>query len=340
MERIAQTALHVNNPCFGLEHDRTKPECKRCVLFHLCGKILGDRVALDHLEFELTPSGLYADDNATEIGNLTINRSNVEDLFRRCYYTVFGSRWPESSNLGKDWTKIVENARTAKVSLNTFIATVMAAWKMTHPATPFYVNNLTAESSVAKVDRYSRMLKERYGHDGIDSLGMFTESETPRIEEQMLLSECLTGKWIIGWKMSRDGPAVQSLYRHHELALDPHWLAVEPTYIDTVLRPYLSMESTVNESAAIKAHRERVLSTHSMLKKRKTLARTIFSARSQIMPAALKTVLKGVGHLPENFTHPNVVVKDTIKFWNVLGLAVTHWECLKALRAEPNRLWR
>jgi hypothetical protein len=333
-------ALHSNHPCFGLEHDRSKPECQRCVLFHLCDGVLGSRIALDHLEFELTPPELYANDDASVVGNVLVNRSNVEDLYRRCYYTVFGSRWPESSNLGKEWQKIVKNAVAAKVSLNTFIATVMAAWQLTHPQKPFYTSSLIADSSVEKVGRYSRMLRERYGYDGMDALGLFTDSETPRIEEQMMVSETLAGKWIVGWKMSRDGPAVQSLYKHHELALDPHWLASESTYVNLVLRPYLELESTASESAAIKAHRERVLSTHSMLKKRKTLARTIFSARSQIMPAALKSVLKGVGHLPENFTHPDTVVKDTIKFWNILGLAVTHWECLKGLMAEPNRLWR
>jgi hypothetical protein len=338
MERVAQPALSGKSPCFGLEHDPVSPVCRRCVLFHLCRSALGNHVPLTDLTFELTPPGLFAKDGLIEIGDVAVNRSNVEDLFRRCYYTVFGSKWPASSNLGQEWPKIVENAKAAEVSLNTYIATVMAAYQITHPRQPFHVNNLTAESSILKVSRYSKMLRQRYGHDGMDALGLFIESETPQIEQQLLLSETIAGKWIIGWKMTHEGSALQSLYKHQELALDPHWLAIEPTYLETVLKPH--MTSTVNESTAIKAHRERVLSTHSMLKKQKTLARTVFSARSQIMPAAVKSVLRNVGHLPENFTHVNRTVTDALKFWNVLALAVVHWECLKALRAEPNRLWR
>jgi hypothetical protein len=339
MDRIAKNAPHPESPCFGVSHAPSSPECRRCVLFHLCGNQTEHRVTLDQLEFELTPPALFAKDDLVEIDDLAVNRSNVEDLYRRCYYAVFNRKWPESSNLGKDWAKIVQNAKAAGVSLNTFIATVMAAYQLTHPKTPFHINNLTAETSVPKVAKYSKMLKDQYGHDGMDALGLFTHSDTPRIEQQVMLSEILAGRWIVGCKMLRDGPALQSLYRQHELGLDPHWLAIEPTYIEMVLKPHLAVNVNVNESVAIKTHRERVLSTHSMLKKRKSLARTVFSARSQMMPAALKAVLRGVGHLPENFTHPNVVVTDALKFWNVLGLAVTHWECLKALKAEPHRLW-
>ena len=304
----------------------------------MCGGILEHRIPLDRLTFELTPPALFAKDALVEIDDMAVNRTNVEDLYRRCYYSIFAHKWPASSSLGVDWTKIIQNAQTAGVSLNTFIATIMAAHKMTHPQAAFPTNNLTADSSVQKVAKYSKMLRDQYGHDGMDALGMFTDSETPRIEEQILRSETLAGRWIVGCKMLRDGSAVHSLYQHHELALDEHWLASESTYLELVLKPYLS--TSVNESTAIRTHRERVLSTHAMLKKRKTLARTVFSARSQILPAALKAVLKSVGHAPENFTHPNKVVTDSIKFWNILGLAVTHWECVKALQYEPHRLWR
>jgi hypothetical protein len=339
MERIAQPVLHVKSPCFGLEYDRTKPECQRCALFHRCGKVLGGMVPLDQLEFEMTPPPLFAKDVLVDIDDMSVNRSNVEDLYRRCYFTVYGHKWPESSNLGKEWKNIVLNAKAANVSLNTFIGTVLAAYKITHPDAPFYVNNLTAESSVKKVSRYSRLLKERYGHDGIDALGMFTNSEAPRIEEQMLLSETLAGKWIMGCKLTGQTGAMTSLFQRNELKFDPHWLAIEPVYIETVLKPHVE-KPDVHESAVIKAHRERVLSTHSMLKKRKSLARTVFSARSQIMPSALKSVLKSVGHTPENFLHADKPVTNALKFWNVLGLAVQQWECLKALQAEPHRLWR
>lgn len=338
MERIAQPARHVQHPCFGFEHDRTKPECQRCALFLRCGAVFGGMITLDRLTFELTPTALLARDITVDVDDVSVNRSNVEDLYRRCYYTVFGQRWPQNSSLGKDWKAIILNAKAANVSLNTFIATIMAAYKLTHPDQPFYVNNLTAESSVNKVGRYSRLLKEKYGHDGIDALGMFTQSETPRIEEQVLLSETLAGKWIVGCKLTGQGSAVSSMFQRNELKFDPHWLAIEPVYIETILKPHVE-KPDVNESAAIKAHRERVLSTHSMLKKRKSLARTVFSARSQIMPSALKSVLRSVGHLPENFLHADAVVTNALKFWNVLGLAVQQWECLKALRAEPHRLW-
>jgi len=339
MERIARPALHVKHPCFGLEFDRLSPECQRCALYVRCGNVLNGMVTLDKLEFELTPKSLFAKDVLTEIDDVAVNRTNLEDLYRRCYYTVYGHKWPSTSGLGKEWQNIVLNAKAANVSLNTFIATVMAAYKITHPKDPFYVNNLTAPSSVKKVASYSKLLKERYGHDGIDALGMFTKSEAPRIEEQMLLSETLAGRWIVGCKITGHPGAVASLFQRNELKFDPHWLAIEPVYIETVLKPHVEKHD-VNESAEIKAHRERVLSTHSMLKKRKSLARTVFSARSQIMPIALKSVLKGVGHVPENFLHADKAVTDALKFWNVLGLAVQQWECLKALRAEPHRLWR
>jgi hypothetical protein len=87
----------------------------------------------------------------------------------------------------------VENAKLAGVSLNTFIATMMAAHKLTHPNEAFFVSNLTCPKSVEKVSKYSMLLKEKYGYDGIDALGMFVNEETPMIEDQLLNSEITAG---------------------------------------------------------------------------------------------------------------------------------------------------
>lgn len=338
MQRVEHPAKYADTPCFGLDYSRRSPTCKRCVLRQLCGNVLGHKIPLSQVVFDLMPPAIAPTDDLLQIESLSVRRSAVEDRYRRCYYAVFDGKWPESSHLGKEWRKVVENATAAKLSINSFIAITMSAWKLTHPKSPFYASNLLAVSSVNKAAKHAEMLKERYGHTGLEALGLFIDASTPQIEEQMLHSEIIAGQWIIGCKLNRDMPAIQSLLTQRELALDAHWLATENRYVEDILKPHV--QNPGNESSAIRAHRERVLSTHGMLKHNRDLARTIFAVRSQVMPDAMSSVLKGVGHAPDHFVVTDEPVTDALKFWNTVALAVQHWECEKALRCEPHRLWR
>ena len=91
---------------------------------------------------------------------------------------------------------------------------------------------------------------------------------------------------------------------------------------------------------AERKHRHLVLQEIALLKRRSTLAATVFNTRTRIMPKAVKTVLLRHGLTPKDFTYPEREVYESFPFWNGLGLAVQHLEVLKAVLGQRHTLWR
>jgi hypothetical protein len=95
--------------------------------------------------------------------------------------------------------------------------------------------------------------------------GSYAEND---LERQMLYSEITAGKAIIGYKLVAGGPVEKSLYSTSEPALNPHWLATEPTYKSTVLAAHLEgARGTQMENR----HRYAVIQVIQAMKRRKRL---------------------------------------------------------------------
>ena len=167
--------------------------------------------------FDFVPDALLATDLAVEVDNAQVKRSVVNDTYRRCIYAVYGQKWP-AQGLGQRWEDVVRNAKEADMPLETFIGTVIVAYKITHPRTAFPVNNLTAESSVSKVKMYERICREKYGYNNLEALGLLIDEKTQTIENELLHSEITVGRYIIGWLLRKGGGIPYcELYENHEL---------------------------------------------------------------------------------------------------------------------------
>jgi hypothetical protein len=323
--------------CFGLAYDPNHAICAGCEFKPDCRAMCGERVKLSKATFRTVPKKLKAKDKAVQVGNLVVKRSTVEGAYRRCIYAVYGDKWP-CSGVGKHWEDIVLNAKAAHMPLETFIGITVLAYKITHPDTVFPLNMLTAESSIDRVATYEKLCREKYGYTNLESLGFLVNEDTTTIEKELLHSEIVVGRFVVGWRLKVGSPPYEELYDQNELTLSPYWLATEETYTKTILTDYAAQEAKGTDAQI--RHRAKTLQTHGLLKRRKTLARTVFEAKSNVMSTAVDHVLRFYGYSADDFLVENTPIKDTMKMWNTLGLALLHLECYRAVNSEPHKLWR
>ena len=328
MERVAQ--ITSRQPCFGVEY-RPDKTCVQCPYVAKCSAFVKQHVPLSTLKFNFTPEKL--DQSIVEPEE--INSKVVEDMFRRSFYRVYRA-WPKQS-VGQHWELVLANARTSKLPLETFIVTVLLSWNITRPKTPFPVSMLTRPLAPDKVMEYARICRDTKGHAGAAALGELFEIDLTCVDSKLLRSEILFGNSIIGWKLHKGTLDFEYIYGELEATLDPYWLAIEPSYTEHVLKPYLRDE--IKSSSLQREIRSCVTQHIGLMKRRPRIATSVFAMRARVMQNALNSVLDKWGHKPDNFTHMNVTVSDAAKFWNFLGMAVLHYECLKAIDCQPHRLW-
>jgi len=281
--------------------------------------------ALSNLNFNLVPSSLPLPDI---LASENIDQITAEDIFRQAHRMVYNV-WPKTS-LGQNWQAAVANARAAQMDFKTFCLYIIAGYMITHQATPFFVVNLTASSSLAKVEGYRKACLRKFGAADARTLGLLLNLNFYDIDEEMLLSEIGFGRWITGYTVD-DGSLenCKSVYEKDEIAFSPYWLAIEHTYHKLVFVPYLQKvkttplkdKETLGSQAELR-HRHLVSQVISVLKRRTALASTIFASRSRIMPKAAKSVLDHHGIKPTVLIFDEVDVDDAYEFWKTVGAAV------------------
>lgn len=325
-------------PCYGLGYSSTDAVCSKCVFAEGCTKICEDRVPLSKAVFDLTPDKVRGTGICTEIDGKNVRRTDVENIYRRCHYAVFGQEWPSRSGLTQEWSQIVYNAQLSNLTLDAFIGTVMLAHKLMQPHVNFYSTILTAKNSVQQIEKYTQLCKEKCGYTGLEALGICLREEVDSLDDNMLHSEIVAGSYVLHFKLKIGGLPYESLYELKELTLDPYWLATEPTYIETVLEPYSTLHR--KGTPMQDQHRHLALNAHAALKRKKTLARTVFETRSRIMPLAVVQVLRPLGYPVDAFTVPNISITESMFLWTKLAAAILHIECTKAVHSAPHVLWR
>lgn len=281
--------------------------------------------ALSGLNFNLVPSSLPLPDI---MASENIDQITAEDIFRQAHRMIYNV-WPKTS-LGQNWQAAVANARAAQMDFKTFCLYIIAGYMITHSVTPFFVVNLTANSSLAKVEGYRKACLRKFGAADARTLGLLLNLNFYDIDEEMLLSEIGFGRWITGYTVD-DGSLdnCKSVYEKDEIAFSPYWLAIEHTYHKLVFVPYLQKvkvtllkdKETLGSTAELR-HRHLVSQVISALKRRTALASTIFASRSRIMPKAAKAVLDHHGIKPTVMIFDEVDVDDAYEFWKMVGAAV------------------
>lgn len=339
MERTPQKAPL---PCYGLENNTLDPRCQACPHSVGCRELMGsrlDKVPLDRLTFDIVPKSFRLE--AFEMDDPEL--PHLRRLYTDCYMSVFRKNPVGNAFLAKE--AIAANARRAKCSVRMFLLANMVAHKVhqaeiiehTEKARPstFNPKSLATKFSVKRAEKYQAMCADEFGTFSLTSLAVLTDSEDKDdMESIMLNSEITAARWIVRYKIKNGGPPEQPMYESEELRLAPEWLAIEDSYINLILRPYIDRK--IKSTEAIEQHRFNVFQVHCYYKRHLNHQKLAFTTRQRILPEALKHVMSAFNHRPGDFLHPRTPVTDLMGFWKSLGLTIRHYHCWLYLEGEQS----
>jgi hypothetical protein len=255
--------------------------------------------------------------------------SDIQESWRSCLKTVFPNERP--AKLHPDTCqKIAANASEAEVPVRLMMLCSMLAHRDSGDGRPFYPTMLFGPSAIRRTEMYRKVCCERYGIFDETSLRRFFEIGPGNgFEKNLLESEILAGSWIVGWRISKPGKAVEALFKHKETDLNPVWLAIEEEYSEIFKRHVQTPFGTKTEQD----HRFSVSRITSSLKRDRTLARSVFSARERIMPAAAEAVIHQFNAQPDWFLFEKKVT-NPLRFWIDIGKAVSNIFYSRALDGD------
>lgn len=333
-------------PCFGLEHDKYDKECQACPHAEACVEHMASRVnkvPLDRLRFDIIPEAFR---------HHTFAHYELEDpelpylqrLFSDCYASVFHKNPTENISRYRD--QIAISARRVPCSVRMFILSNMVAHEinenvvMEHTekgrAARFTGNLLTGALAVKRACEYQKMCQDRYGTFSLKSLEIISDDDKDSIEETMMLSEQTAGNWLVAYKIHNRAPKIemfQGLYADKELQLAPEWLALEESYSELILKPYLS---TKTGSETLQRHRFSASQCLTRYKQRPSIGRYAWLARQQTLKETVRVVLANFGYHPEDLLYPQEPIRNIFEFWIELGTVIRHNHCWRFLNGEPS----
>jgi hypothetical protein len=339
MERTPKT---VPKPCFGLEFDLSNAICQACTVQADCFTALGPRqnvIPLTKLTFDLVPPAFNLDTfDAGDDPELP----NIERTYVLCFKTIFNRR--PQDRIGQHKKTVINLFRQAKCSLRMFMLANMvgyveqrktiAAVMREELEVDFRASMLAQKAALKRVSGYSSWCRKSFGTFDLSSLGTLTDEDYADSDvDSRLHSEVTAAQALVGYKIFKGGSPWSYVYQKEEIALDPFWLALEPSYFETILKPYLDGDKGTKTQAN---HRFSVVQVIQQMKKQKDWAIALFQARERIMPKALGSVTHHWGFRPENFEIENKPVKDAGKFWIYLSRAIQHMECLRYVEGESS----
>jgi predicted secreted protein len=337
MERIAQP---VPKPCYAVEFDLSNPVCQECEFQKSCFESLGPRkhkVTLDKVEFSLVPKAF----GLTKIPVDDPELPTIERTYIVCHQTIFGRR--PKDKIGQHLTSILANVRKSKVAIRMFMLANMVAYQQQQRVIAeksdasekrYYSSKLlTYANSITRVEMFREMCQKEFGTFNLSSLDTLTEGGYAEndIERRMEHSEITAAKTLIGYKIRNGGPAWTNLYDHQELTLDPHWLATEDTYKESILTPYWAGNKGTRMLAN---HRYSVCQVLAQMKKKKDWAIAVFQARERIVPLCLGRVLHSFGYSPKDFEVEQLPVTNMMDFWLGIARAIQHVECIRYIDGD------
>jgi hypothetical protein len=339
MERTPQKAPL---PCFGLEHERFDPTCQACPHKDGCVKAMGaryDMVPLNRVRWNIVPAAFASE--ALDMDDPEI--PHLRRLYTDCYYSVFHRKPPEDASRFAD--DIKKNAAKVPCSVRMFILANMVAQRehekqiVRHTeklrGSSFRAKMLTGELAIKRAKTYQEMCHDEFGTFSLTSLSVLAKEDLKEsMDDLMLRSEATAAAWFVRYKIFNGGSPNERLYESEELQLAPEWLAIEQTYIDTILKPYI--ERKITGSDAVERHRFNAFQVHCQFKKNISLQRVAWVARQRIMPEAVRRVLATFDHQPADFLYPREPETEPMHFWMRLALTIRHYHCWLYLNGEPS----
>jgi hypothetical protein len=300
-------------------------------------------VPLNQLKFDIVP-----DEFREEAYDLTFNLDDPElpylqRLYADCYLSVFHCN--PLDNVFRYKEDIARNARQAECSVRMFMLANMVAHGQhektvidhteKNRAAKFHARLLAADLSIKRAKMYQELCHDRFGTFSLTSLAVLTDTEAgDDLESAMLRSEVTMAQWLVRYRIFHSEEAETRLYENLELQLAPEWLAIEQTYLDHILKPYI--QHAIRGTELVERHRFSTFQVHAFYKKHLTNQRLAWCARQRILPEALRTVVNSFGLQPEDLLHPREPVRSPMELWKHLALAIRHYHCWLYLNGEPS----
>lgn len=328
-------------PCYSLEHDSADPRCQECPHQTGCIQHTGkrvNRVGLSHVKFKLVPES-YSEAYKLDLEDPEL--PHLQRAYFKCYDTVFNRKAHDS--VARYAEALMSGARKSKCSAEMFMLANMVGHRETQKIRianttqaferPFRAKMLSGKQAILRARDYSAMCNKEFGVFNLTSLSVLVDKDFDESElyQVMLHSECVAGKFIVGHKIFHGGPPWEELFNINELTLDPHWLAIDPTYMREVFGPYL-VDKKGDER--LKQHRFSVSQVIGELKKKRTAAINTFRTREEVMPKAISNVLTYFGHAPDDFEIEPEPITDPLEFWIYVGRAMQHYQCILHLSGQ------
>lgn len=334
-------------PCFGLEHDAHDPQCQACPHAQDCVVYMGSRankVTLDRLKFDIVPEKFRKD--ALDMDDPEL--PHLQRLYVDCHLSVFQKSPLDSDNVSHIRIReaVAKNANKSQCSVRMFMLANMVAHKIHNQhviehteklrASPFRAKLLTGELSIKRARTYQEMCRDQFGTFSLTSLAVLTDGDDKDdLAATMLSSEITAAKWVVRYKIFNGGPPEISLYESEEIQLAPEWLAIEQSYIDLILKPYIEHKTKCTPTQ--EQHRFNVFRVHSYYKRHIPSQRLAWLTRQSILPATVKQVLSIFRHTPDDFLFPRTPpVTDPMQFWKSLALTIRHYHCWLYLNGSPS----
>ena len=273
---------------------------------------------------------------------------HIQRTYVHAYDTVFAKS--PKDDVRRFTQEIVSAAQQAECALRTFMLAVMLGHKKEGERNlanadvnvmprPFTAKMLTGKKAVNRARNFAALCNKEFGTFSLSSMATLVDEDcaSTQLEQVMLNSETVAGKFIVGYKLRHGGPPWAALYDAHELGLDPRWLAIEQTYMDEIYAAHLR---NPRGTQRIRDHRFSVSQVMGRLKKHRDEAIVNFQARETIMPKAVEAVLAHFGHAPVDFEAAAQPITDPLELWVFIGRAMQHYQCLKYLSGQKSMLDR
>lgn len=301
------------------------PVCGACQFQAQCIPYMGQRelrTELRHATFKLSQLSVE-EPNLKE--RIVSGDGSVFEIYRACYAEVFKKTPDDLSKHDPDGTRLRDLAHEHDLSIRMFILTAMTGHSRASPGRPYYAPMLLGEYASRTVARYRAASIAEYGGFDAHSLHRLTGDNPHDLElkKNMHDSEHLAASWIVGWKIKRGGDPVKLLYAQRELALDPVWLSIEPSYRDKIFTPYVRDQDRATTAQA----KHRLSVSRSIKELRKGGYANAVRLREEIMHDVAKEVLYHYGLGLDDLMVESPVI-DAVKFWSSIGLAIQHLYCL------------
>jgi len=312
-----------------------KPECRKCPHKGDCGKhaVRYGTVSLSEAKFDLCPKELVPDPYTTA----AILSESYTLAYCNYYLEV-----PKSKIDSKTARQIQEDARRMGMNARTYVEAFVASF---HAGYSDYGSTCRPDRFLS--DAYKRTLKDnvklvkrKYGEFSVENLERVLYGDVQNTTSTFLRSEVTAGRWIVGWVIRGGSLPIANLYKQMELKLDPEWLCIEDHYINKVI--IAKKDTGLRRTSSRKRHTVAQLRAEATSKRvgHWSKARGYFRVKERVMPEAVREVLSTYDLVPSDFEidDESDALKDTLKFWVFLGLAVQHYYLLRYVRGDDYAL--